>query len=152
MSQSQVSSTTDDFKWLCRIQKIVDVYDSYEEKDIEEMAKDIFFQACHCGNKVIVEMLLDHGVPIDTPFANGMTGLAWASNNGHVSIVKLLLDRGADKKKVDDKGRTPLDHAISQEKNHHDMYEYDNDKYDGLDYDECQSQISTYDQIIELLE
>ena len=151
MSKPQDSKKMFSVQLLREIRENIGGSIPFDEKDIKRLAKDAFSNACHRGNREIVELLLDHGVPIDTPFENGMTGLSWASNNGHVSVVKLLLDRGADKRKVDDEGKTPLDHARIHVKNLQDDHarEYDERHYS---YNEYQSLLSIFSQIIKLLE
>ena len=46
---------------------------------------------------------------------NGRTPLHWASNNGHVAIVSLLVAKGANVTVVDNSGKTPRDLARSAE-------------------------------------
>jgi ankyrin repeat protein len=38
----------------------------------------------------------------------GRTPLYWTSENGHVDVVKLLLEKGADPAAANRDGRTPL--------------------------------------------
>ena len=44
---------------------------------------------------------------------NGATPLYIASQNGHVEVVRVLAERGADINKADDNGATPLSLARS---------------------------------------
>jgi ankyrin repeat protein len=48
------------------------------------------------GDAAAVKALLDQGVPVDTKFRYDRTALSFAADRGHVEIVKLLLERGAD--------------------------------------------------------
>ena len=65
----------------------------------------------HCD---IAELLLDHGANIElrASFLN-FTPLITASLNGSLSIVKLLLERGANVHSQDKDGSTPLHHACT---------------------------------------
>ncbi|KAK8783496.1 hypothetical protein V5799_010140 [Amblyomma americanum] len=42
-----------------------------------------------------------------------MSLLHWACDRGHLEVVKLLLDRGADPEAKDAEGQTPLHYAAS---------------------------------------
>ncbi|KAF3344262.1 hypothetical protein VdG2_07591 [Verticillium dahliae VDG2] len=48
----------------------------------------------HVG--VLAELIPTHTMTIDEADGNGRTMLTWAAQNGHVDIVQLLLDKGAD--------------------------------------------------------
>src|SRR3712207_8360944 len=43
-----------------------------------------------------VKSLLDRGVDVNTKFRYGATALSYASDKGHLEVVKLLLERKAD--------------------------------------------------------
>jgi hypothetical protein len=58
-----------------------------------------------------VAMLLDLGVPIDAPSPNGSTPLMMAARYGAESSVELLVKRGADLKRRNERQMTPLDFA-----------------------------------------
>ena len=53
------------------------------------------------GDAAAVKALLDQGVPVDTKYRYDRTALSFAADRGHVEIVKVLLERGADPDAVD---------------------------------------------------
>jgi cytohesin len=59
-----------------------------------------------------VRTLLDKGAAIDRSVGGGMTPLMFAARNGSLSLVKLLLARGADIHKTDDMGWNAVGHLI----------------------------------------
>jgi ankyrin repeat protein len=61
-----------------------------------------------------VKILLDEGVDVNTKFRYGATALSYASDRGHLDVVRLLLERGADANVKDTfYGATPLSWASS---------------------------------------
>lgn len=55
------------------------LHEAARESDIEEVTR-----------------LLDAGVPVDAPNQYGATALTYAASKGHLDVVKLLVERGAD--------------------------------------------------------
>lgn len=53
---------------------------------------------------------------IDAPNEYGNTGLHWAAMNGHLDVVKLLIEQGASPALANDKNYIPLDLASFNDK------------------------------------
>ncbi|MGH3208454.1 MAG: ankyrin repeat domain-containing protein [Trebonia sp.] len=64
--------------------------------DPEEIIAEAFAHACQHGRTEVVRWFLDHGVRPDTVAYFGRTGLHWAIPYGHLEVIRLLLQRGAD--------------------------------------------------------
>ena len=71
-------------------------------------------EAARKGDAVAVKKLLDAGVDVNTKFRYGTTALFYACDHGHLEVVKVLLDKGADFTiKHSFYGFTPLMLAVS---------------------------------------
>ena len=71
-------------------------------------------EAARKGDAAAVERLLDEGVDVNTKFRYGATALFYACDHGHIEVVKVLLDKGADLTIKDTfYGFTPLMLAVS---------------------------------------
>ena len=55
-----------------------------------------FQDAARKGDAATVKKLIDEGVDVNTKFRYGATAIFYASDHGHVDVVKVLLDKGAD--------------------------------------------------------
>ncbi len=64
-------------------------------KDVEENAikGEEFLYVCEKGYIELIDELIEAGVDIDIQDENGWTGLMYASINGHVEVIKRLIDR-----------------------------------------------------------
>ena len=72
------------------------------------------------SDRTIVQMLLDHGAPLNDRDKEGRSALIWASGTGNIEIARMLLQHGADLKPREKqhgadallvaaaRGRTPL--------------------------------------------
>src|SRR5262245_66415538 len=70
--------------------------------------------AARKGDAAAVKKLLDEGVDVNTKFRYGTTALFFACDHGHVDVVRVLLDKGADLTLKDSfYGFTPLMLAVS---------------------------------------
>ena len=74
----------------------------------------------------IVEILLDAGVAVNQRYHHQLTAMMWAAGYGKGDTVQLLLDRGADPRLRDDRGKSALD--IARETGHADVVELLNAK------------------------
>jgi hypothetical protein len=63
------------------------------------------------GRHEVVEFLLKHGADLRDQSDTGATGLHWAAGGAHLSIVQLLIERGAPLEKLNQWGGTVLEHA-----------------------------------------
>ncbi|MDI6101707.1 ankyrin repeat domain-containing protein [Actinoplanes sp. NEAU-A12] len=70
--------------------------------DPQEIVAEAFVHACQHGRVEIVRWFLSHGVHPDVAPYYGRTGLHWAIPPGHLEVIRLLLDRGADPSLRDD--------------------------------------------------
>jgi ankyrin repeat protein len=61
--------------------------------DARSHVERAFVWACAYGRTEVVEYLLGEGVDPAATDNHGMTGLAWAEENGHTEIVQLMSDR-----------------------------------------------------------
>src|SRR5687768_5006398 len=57
---------------------------------------DDLLAAARKGDAAAVEALLDKGVEVDFKNSYGATALSYAADRGHVEVVKVLLEHGAD--------------------------------------------------------
>jgi ankyrin repeat protein len=77
---------------------------------------DALFAAARAGDSREVERLLNAGVPVDAGDRYAATALAMAAGRGHLEVVRLLLDRGADPDRRETFFRTSaFDQALENE-------------------------------------
>ena len=63
---------------------------------LAQAPSDRLFDAARKGDAAAVKALLDGGLDVNTKFRYGATALSYASDKGHLEVVKLLLERKAD--------------------------------------------------------
>merc|ERR1712085_184958 len=81
---------------------------------VSERTKDgqtCLFAAVRCGHRDMCARLLDEGCPLEAITQRGQTALAWAAIFQQITVVQLLVQRGADLYKQDENGQNALDHA-----------------------------------------
>lgn len=85
------------------------------ESPLSEVEKRPLWLASQHGFEDIVELLITRGCdPEATPWPSNQTALTIAVINGHVPVVKLLLQAGARLESADSQGITPLGHATAR--------------------------------------
>jgi ankyrin repeat protein len=73
---------------------------------------DEFFAAARKGDAAAVKAFLDKGTDVNAKTQYGATALSYSCDKGHVEVVKLLLERGADPNVKDTfYGATPMSWA-----------------------------------------
>ena len=69
--------------------------------------------AARTGRTGPVKALLSRGAKVDLKEQHGQTALMWAASEGHVSVVELLIEAGADfRTPLPDSGFTPMFFAV----------------------------------------
>eukprot|EP01060_Flectonema_neradi_P037680 TRINITY_DN765_c2_g1_i1.p1 TRINITY_DN765_c2_g1~~TRINITY_DN765_c2_g1_i1.p1 ORF type:complete len:648 (+),score=70.39 TRINITY_DN765_c2_g1_i1:70-2013(+) len=82
-------------------------------KQTEQPFATALHHAAFNGNEKICEFLLDHGADIEARIPETeVTPLMWACTAGHFSIVKLLIERGADPCAVEAQDYNAAFHAV----------------------------------------
>lgn len=61
-----------------------------------QVQNDELFNAARKGDAAAVKALLDRGVDVNTKFRYGATAISYASDKGHLEVVKLLIERKAN--------------------------------------------------------
>jgi outer membrane protein assembly factor BamB len=73
---------------------------------------EALFEAARTGNRAAVLHLLDSGVDVNAATRYGVTALGFAADKGHLDIVRLLVERGANVNVTDSfYGSRPIDFA-----------------------------------------
>jgi Ankyrin repeats (3 copies)/Domain of unknown function (DUF3471) len=73
-----------------------------------------FFAAARKGDAAAVKEFLDKGVNVNAKTRYGATALSYACDKGHIEVVRLLIERGADVNSKDTfYGEVPLGWALS---------------------------------------
>ena len=67
----------------------------------------LMFAAQH-GQGLVCQILIDHGVKIESADREGMTALSWACQKGKRATAQILLDAGARITHRDRVGRNPM--------------------------------------------
>ena len=81
---------------------------------LAQTAKDpeALFEAARTGNRALVVQLLDGGLDVNARSRYGVTALGFAADKGHLDIVRLLVERGANVNVTDSfYGSRPIDFA-----------------------------------------
>jgi hypothetical protein len=77
-------------------------------------------EAARRGNLETVQFLLHHrlalNLDINEAGPQGLTPLHFASRSGKIAVAKELLEAGADRSKLDNFGKSPLDAAVTNNK------------------------------------
>ncbi|CAI7609412.1 unnamed protein product [Penicillium glandicola] len=71
----------------------------------------VFHKAVKAGNREVVQVFLDHGVPVDLEGYDGKRSLHLATDTGNLEMARLLLEHGASTKIKDSIGFTPYERS-----------------------------------------
>ncbi len=94
-------------------------FDKMGEEALEPQYRELpkkFFSAVSKGDMVAVKEMLSWGVDINKPDSYGTTPLMAASFKGYETLVRYLIDSGADMELRDQNGLTAIDYAVKNEK------------------------------------
>ena len=76
---------------------------------------DALLEAARSGDRARVVELLDRGVDVNAATRYGVTALGFAAGTGHLEIVRLLVERGANVNVADSfYGSRPIDFALRE--------------------------------------
>jgi len=67
--------------------------------------------AARCGQAAVMEILLQHGAPVDATYSGSFTPLHFAAEKSHVRCAALLLEHRADIHATTSAGNMPLHYA-----------------------------------------
>lgn len=101
---------------LCQLKADEWLEDSEVDARFEPYNKTRLIEAAEEGRYDDVEDCLRHGAYIGSVDCFGMTGLHYASENGHADIVELLLANNADPTATDENNWTPLDKCLDRKR------------------------------------
>ena len=74
---------------------------------------ETLFEAARTGDRASVVRLLDSGVDVNTRSRYGVTAAGFAADKGHLEVVRLLVERGANLDVTDSfYGSRPIDFAL----------------------------------------
>jgi hypothetical protein len=74
---------------------------------------EALFAAARTGDRARVATLLDRGLDVDAASRYGVTAVGFAADKGHLEVVRLLVERGADLNVTDSfYGSRPIDFAL----------------------------------------
>jgi hypothetical protein len=94
----------DTVRWLCEHHMDVNDISNFQETPL--------LWAAEKGDAASMQCLLRYGATADTTGLSGRSALTWASLNGHVACVRMLVEEGnAALDMIDGMGYTPLRHA-----------------------------------------
>ncbi|GAA4958862.1 ankyrin repeat domain-containing protein [Yinghuangia aomiensis] len=85
--------------------------DTEDEAAMADLAARVF-GAARAGDAEMLASYVDAGLPVDLANEAGDTLLMLSAYHGHVASVQVLLKRGADANKANDRGQTPLAGAV----------------------------------------
>ncbi|KDO21273.1 TKL/RAF protein kinase [Saprolegnia parasitica CBS 223.65] len=92
------------------------IFQPWRRRDDDERGESLLYTAAKLGNLDAFDFLLRQGSDVDRPIAQSQgTPLHVAARQGHLAIVELLLDCGADTSLRDKNGNTPLMIALRRD-------------------------------------
>lgn len=102
------------------MKRLLEAYRGHDFMEYQNNSKNTpLLMACNVSREKLsldmVTMLLDAGAKIEHKNKQGMTALMSASKRGFPSVVKLLLDRGADYNETDAKGKKAVQMSRSND-------------------------------------
>lgn len=87
------------------------VGDDTDEEAMRELASRVF-AAARGGDAEMLASYVDAGLPVDLANEAGDTMLMLSAYHGHLAGVQVLIKRGADVNRANDRGQTPLAGAV----------------------------------------
>lgn len=82
-------------------------------KEVPEVDRNVFKLAANGDVAAVRRLSSQGGFDVDARDITGFTALTWAARNGHVEMMKLLLDAGASIEATSPGGMRPAHHACN---------------------------------------